>query len=53
MGKSPADTMMRIAIAGSGGLAQALAHYINETVHALLILSRQVVHRAGLIMQES
>ncbi|CAD6442591.1 d306c36b-73ba-4e11-8910-cbf856975f29 [Sclerotinia trifoliorum] len=32
---------MRIAIAGSGGLAQVSAHYINETVHPFIILSRQ------------
>lgn len=36
-----ANTMVRIAIAGSGGLAQILAHHINETVHTFIILSRQ------------
>ncbi|KAI9643843.1 hypothetical protein NHQ30_007194 [Ciborinia camelliae] len=35
-----ANNMMRIAIAGSGGLARILAHYINETVHPFIILSR-------------
>ncbi|KAH8808065.1 isoflavone reductase family protein-like protein [Xylogone sp. PMI_703] len=33
---------MRIAIAGSGGLAQILAHHINsQTAHQFIILSRQ------------
>ncbi|ESZ93789.1 hypothetical protein SBOR_5845 [Sclerotinia borealis F-4128] len=36
-----ANNMMRIAIAGSGGMAQILAHQINETVHPFIILSRQ------------
>ncbi|KAJ8062416.1 hypothetical protein OCU04_008957 [Sclerotinia nivalis] len=36
-----ANNMMRIAIAGSGGLAQIFAHYINETVHPFIMLSRQ------------
>jgi len=34
--------MMRIAIAGSGGLARIFAQYINETVHPFIILSRSV-----------
>jgi len=33
---------MRIAIAGSGGLARIFAHYLNATVHPFIILSRQV-----------
>lgn len=33
---------MRIAIAGSGGLAQHFAHHLNETVHPFIILSRSV-----------
>ncbi|QSZ33096.1 hypothetical protein DSL72_002681 [Monilinia vaccinii-corymbosi] len=33
--------MTRIAIAGSGGLAQIIAHHINETVHPFIILSRE------------
>ncbi|KAL3422610.1 isoflavone reductase [Phlyctema vagabunda] len=33
--------MMRIAIAGSGGLAQVFAHFINETANPFIILSRQ------------
>ncbi|KAG4031741.1 hypothetical protein MFRU_008g01030 [Monilinia fructicola] len=36
-----ANNMMRIAIAGSGGLARILAHHINETVHPFIILSRE------------
>lgn len=32
---------MRIAIAGSGGLARIFANYINATVHPFIILSRQ------------
>ncbi|KAL2255258.1 hypothetical protein VTK26DRAFT_3736 [Humicola hyalothermophila] len=32
--------MMRIAIAGGGGFAQILAQQINQTAHALLVLSR-------------
>jgi len=35
------DNMMRIAIAGSGGLARIFANYINATVHPFIILSRQ------------
>ena len=34
--------MMRIAIAGAGGLARVFAHYIHETAHQVVILSRQV-----------
>jgi hypothetical protein len=34
--------MMRIAIAGSGGLAQIFAQYLNDTVHPFIILSREV-----------
>lgn len=34
--------IMRIAIAGSGGLAQHLAHFINQSAHAFIILSRAV-----------
>lgn len=34
--------MMRIAIAGAGGFAQILAQQINQTAHALLVLSRTV-----------
>jgi hypothetical protein len=33
---------MRIAIAGSGGLAQMFAAYIHETVHPFIMLSRVV-----------
>ncbi len=36
------NNMMRIAIAGSGGLARIFAQYINETVHPFIILSRNV-----------
>jgi hypothetical protein len=36
------ENMMRIAIAGSGGLARIFANYINATVHPFIILSRQV-----------
>ncbi|KAH8599180.1 isoflavone reductase family protein-like protein [Bisporella sp. PMI_857] len=32
--------MLRIAIAGSGGLARILAYHLNETVHQFIILSR-------------
>jgi hypothetical protein len=39
---SKRDNMMRIAIAGSGGLAQIFAHFLNETVHQFVILSRIV-----------
>ncbi|KAH6712750.1 isoflavone reductase family protein-like protein [Leptodontidium sp. MPI-SDFR-AT-0119] len=35
------DNMMRIVIAGSGGLARVFAHYIHETAHQVVILSRQ------------
>ncbi|KAL2071205.1 hypothetical protein VTL71DRAFT_12440 [Oculimacula yallundae] len=35
------NSMMRIAIAGSGGLARVFAHYIHETAHQVVILSRQ------------
>ncbi|KAI9735399.1 MAG: hypothetical protein M1818_006405 [Claussenomyces sp. TS43310] len=31
---------MRVAIAGSGGLAQHIAHFLNETPHLFIILSR-------------
>jgi NAD dependent epimerase/dehydratase family enzyme len=34
--------IMRIAIAGSGGLAQHLAHFINQTAHYFIIISRSV-----------
>ena len=37
-------TMMRIAIAGSGGLARTLAYHLNETAHQFIILSRAVCH---------
>jgi hypothetical protein len=40
--------MMRIAIAGSGGLAQHLAHYINDTPHPFIILSRAVSYSTQL-----
>ncbi|KAK4153216.1 hypothetical protein C8A00DRAFT_34053 [Chaetomidium leptoderma] len=33
--------MMRIAIAGAGGFAQILAQQINQTAHALLVMSRR------------
>jgi len=36
------DNMMRIAIAGSGGLARLIAAYLGETPHPFIILSRQV-----------
>lgn len=35
-------TMMRIAIAGSGGLARIFAAHISETAHQFIILSRNV-----------
>src|SRR5271154_6640104 len=34
--------IMRMAIAGSGGLAQHFAHFINQTPHLFIILSRAV-----------
>ncbi|GAB1313867.1 hypothetical protein MFIFM68171_04077 [Madurella fahalii] len=34
-------SMMRIAIAGAGGFAQILAQQINQTAHALLVISRR------------
>lgn len=35
--------MMRVAIAGTGGLALLMAHFVNEdTSHQLVILSRSV-----------
>lgn len=38
-----ASNTMRVAIAGSGGLACAIAHYLaTETYHAFIILSRAV-----------
>ena len=42
MANQPQGNMMRIAIAGSGGLARIFAHYLNATVHPFIILSRQV-----------
>jgi len=36
------STMIRIAIAGSGGLARTLAYHLNETAHQFIILSRAV-----------
>ncbi len=36
------DNMMRIAIAGSGGLARLIAAYLEETPYPFIILSRQV-----------
>jgi len=46
MANEPQGNMMRIAIAGSGGLARIFAHYLNATVHPFIILSRQVrIHR--------
>jgi prephenate dehydrogenase len=42
MATDPQDNMMRIAIAGSGGLARIFANYLNATVHPFIILSRQV-----------
>ena len=42
MKSSSNENMMRIALAGSSGLAQTLAYYLNETVHPFIILSRQV-----------
>ncbi|KAE9375496.1 isoflavone reductase family protein-like protein [Stipitochalara longipes BDJ] len=41
MANEPQGNMMRIAIAGSGGLARIFAHYLNATVHPFIILSRQ------------
>jgi saccharopine dehydrogenase-like NADP-dependent oxidoreductase len=35
-------TVMRIAIAGSGGVAQHIAHFLDETEHLFVILSRTV-----------
>lgn len=36
-------SMMRIAVAGTGGLALLIAHYITEdTSHHVVLLSRQV-----------
>ena len=35
-------TMMRIAIAGSGGLARIFAYHISQTAHQFIILSRTV-----------
>ncbi|KAJ2894776.1 isoflavone reductase family protein [Zalerion maritima] len=39
--------MMRIAIAGGGGLAWALAEAISETPHALVVLTRSAEIRAS------
>src|SRR2546421_422496 len=40
---NPPFRMMRIAIAGTGGLALFMAHFVNEeTTHQLVILSRTV-----------
>jgi hypothetical protein len=39
---SSRDTMMRIAIAGSGGLARIIAYNIEQTQHQFVILSRYV-----------
>jgi hypothetical protein len=39
------QTMIKVAIAGTGGLAQYIAHYIStQTYHQFIILSRQVRH---------
>jgi shikimate 5-dehydrogenase len=35
-------SMMRIAIAGSGGLARIFAYHISQTAHQFIILSRTV-----------
>jgi hypothetical protein len=40
--------IMRIAIAGSGGLAQHFAHFINQTPNLFIILSRAVSQRTKL-----
>jgi hypothetical protein len=48
MADNTQDNMMRIAIAGSGGLARTFAQHINETVHPFIILSRQVSSRSTL-----
>lgn len=41
---------MRVAIAGSGGLACAIAHYLaTETYHSFIILSRAVMRPHGVI----
>ena len=45
--------MMRIAIAGSGGLARIFAQYITETVHPFIILSREVSYRDSTKLVES
>ena len=40
---SPEMSMMRIAVAGTGGLARLIAHYIDEdTSHHVVFLSRTV-----------
>jgi hypothetical protein len=39
------ENMTRIALAGSGGLAQIFAFHINETSHPFVILSRTVSFR--------
>jgi hypothetical protein len=36
------NIMIRIAIAGSGGLAQTFAYFISQTTHPFIILSRTV-----------
>jgi hypothetical protein len=45
MTSSFSGNMMKIAIAGSGGLAQVFAQHLNETVHHFIILSRSVSMR--------
>ncbi|KAJ8118751.1 hypothetical protein ONZ43_g3932 [Nemania bipapillata] len=41
MARKPAVAMMRIAIAGAGGLAALLAQELSNSAHAVLILSRR------------
>ncbi|KAF4625365.1 hypothetical protein G7Y89_g12801 [Cudoniella acicularis] len=46
-------TDMRIAIAGSGGLAEIIAKNIHETVHTVLILSRYVCLPKATLVENS
>lgn len=44
-------SIMRIAVAGTGGLARLIAHYIaEETSHQVVFLSRTVWTEAGVLV---
>ena len=41
-------SMMRVAVAGTGGLARLIAHYIAEdTAHPVVFISRTVREQIG------